>query len=158
MALLSPTLLSHWAKKTALMVSTCLVERTAPCSAFKGKGKARALRQLEKNPRFHIAYRQLGVEWNIQPETLEQLEHATYLMHLQSQESSVDVVRIEISSQYVWRGSEADKGIRVIWLDFLTVSLLRNRTSSVGTTARPCTEPTKQYWRHRIRKTMISDG
>ena len=33
--------------------------------------------QLEKNPRFHIAYRQLGVECNIQPETLEQLEYAS---------------------------------------------------------------------------------
>ena len=60
---------------------------------IQGKGKARPLRQLEKNPRFHIAYRQLGVEWNIQPETLEQLEHATYVMLWQGQESSADVVR-----------------------------------------------------------------
>ena len=58
----SPTLLSHWANKTEqlFLVSTCLVERTAPGSVFKGKGKACPLRQLEKNPRFHIAYRQLG--------------------------------------------------------------------------------------------------
>ena len=39
------------------------------------------LRQLEKNPRFHIAYRQLGVEWYIQQETLEQLEQFTCLIH-----------------------------------------------------------------------------
>ena len=54
------------------------------------------LRQLEKNSRFHIAYRQLGVEWNIQPETIEQLEHATYLMLWQSQESYVVVVRTKL--------------------------------------------------------------
>ena len=39
------------------------------------------LRQLEKNPRFHIAYRQLGVELYIQQETLEQLEQLTCLIH-----------------------------------------------------------------------------
>ena len=48
---------------------------------IQGKGKAGPLRQLEKNPRFHIAYRQLGVEWNIQPETLEQLDQFTCLTH-----------------------------------------------------------------------------
>ena len=39
------------------------------------------LRQLEKNPRFHIAYRQLGVEWYNQQEPLEQLEQFTCLIH-----------------------------------------------------------------------------
>ena len=72
------------------------MERTISCSAFTGKGKARPLRQSEKNPMFHIAHMQLGVEWNIQPETSEQLEHATNLMHWQGQESSVDVVRTKL--------------------------------------------------------------
>ena len=72
------------------------MERTVSCSEFKGKGKARPLRQLEKNPMFHIAHMQLGVEWNIQPETSEQLEHATDMMHWQGQESSVDVVRAKL--------------------------------------------------------------
>ena len=72
------------------------MERTVSCSAFKGKGKARPLRQLEKNPRFHIAHMQQGVQWNIQPETSEQLEHATNLMHWQGQESSVDVFRTKL--------------------------------------------------------------
>ena len=72
------------------------MERTVSCSAFKGKGKARPLRQLEKNIRFHIAHMQLGVEWNIQPETSEQLEHATNMTHWQGQASSVDVVRTKL--------------------------------------------------------------
>ena len=32
-----------------------------------GNAQAGPLRQLEKNPMFYIAYRKLGVEWNIQP-------------------------------------------------------------------------------------------
>ena len=60
------------------------------CTMHCIQGKARPIRQLYKNPRFHIAYRQLGVEWNIQRGALEQLEHATYLMHWQSQASSVN--------------------------------------------------------------------
>ena len=45
-----------------------------------------------------MAYRQLGVEWNIQRGALEQLEDATYLMYLQSQASSVKwaLYRIQI--------------------------------------------------------------
>ena len=38
----------------------------------------------------------LGVEWNIRRETLEQLEHDTYLMHWQGQGASVDVVRTKL--------------------------------------------------------------
>ena len=51
------------------------------------------LRQLEKNPRFHIAYRQLGVECYIQQHTLEQLEQFTCLIYTDSLESSVYVIR-----------------------------------------------------------------
>ena len=50
------------------------------CTMQCNQGKI-PLRQLEKNPRFHIAYRQLGVEWYIQQETLEQLEQFTCLIH-----------------------------------------------------------------------------
>ena len=35
------------------------------------KGKVGPFRKLEKNPRFHNAYMQLGIECNIQPHTLE---------------------------------------------------------------------------------------
>ena len=56
-------------------------------SAFEGKGKVGPLRKLEKNPRFHSAFRQLGVEWNIQPQPVKQLEEFTCLMYGQSRES-----------------------------------------------------------------------
>ena len=70
-------------------------------SAFKGKWKVGPLRKLEKNPRVHSAFRQLGVEWNIQPHTLEQLEQFTCLMYGQSRESSVDVVRTKLLRKMV---------------------------------------------------------
>ena len=44
-----------------------------------------SLRKLEKNTSLHNAYRELGVEWNIQPHTLEQLEHFTCLTQWYSQ-------------------------------------------------------------------------
>ena len=50
---------------------------------------------------FHSAFRQLGVEWNIQPHTLEQLEQFTCLMYGQSRESSVDVVRTKLLRKMV---------------------------------------------------------
>ena len=43
-------------------------------SAFKGKGKVGPLKKLEKNPRFHMAFRQLGDDWNVKPQVLKQLE------------------------------------------------------------------------------------
>ena len=34
-------------------------------SAFKGKGKVRPLKKLEKNPKFHKAFQQLGDDWDV---------------------------------------------------------------------------------------------
>ena len=44
----------------------------------------------------HNAFRQLGVEWNVQPQTLKQLEQFACLMFGKSRESSVDIVRIKL--------------------------------------------------------------
>ena len=70
-------------------------------SAFKGKGKVGPLKKLEKNPRYHKAFRQLGDDWNIKPQLLQQLEQFTCLMYGQSRESSVDVVRAKLLRKMV---------------------------------------------------------
>jgi len=70
-------------------------------SAFKGKGKVGPLKKLEKNPRFHKAFSQLGDYWNVKPEVLRQLEQITCLMYGQSSESSVDVVRAKLLRKMV---------------------------------------------------------
>ena len=62
-------------------------------SAFRGKGKIGPLKKLEKNPRFHNAFRQLGNDWTIQSQTLKDLEEFTCLMYGQSRQSSVDAIR-----------------------------------------------------------------
>ena len=65
-------------------------------SAFKGKGKVGPLKKLEKNPRFHKAFRQLGDDWNVKPEVMRQLEQFICLLYGQSRESSVDVARAKL--------------------------------------------------------------
>ena len=54
------------------------------------------LKQLEKTSRFHSAFRQLDVKWNIQSQVSEQLEQLTCLMYGQSRQSSVNVVRTKL--------------------------------------------------------------
>uniref|UniRef100_UPI00358EE7FF uncharacterized protein n=1 Tax=Myxine glutinosa TaxID=7769 RepID=UPI00358EE7FF len=70
-------------------------------SAFKGKGKVGPLKKLEKNPRFHKAFSQLGDYWTLKPEALRQLEQFTCLMYGQSRESSVDIVRAKLLRKMV---------------------------------------------------------
>ena len=62
-------------------------------SAFKGKGKVGPLRKLEKNPKYHSAFRKLDDDSNVSPQLLKELEQFTCLIYGQSRESSVDVVR-----------------------------------------------------------------
>ena len=62
-------------------------------SAFKGKGKVGPLKKLEKNPRFHKVFRELGNDWSVSGLMLDQLEQFTCLMYSQSRDSSVDAVR-----------------------------------------------------------------
>lgn len=60
-------------------------------SAFKGKGKVGPLKKLEKNPRFHMAFRQLGDDWDVEPRVAKQLEQFTCMIYNHSRESSVYV-------------------------------------------------------------------
>jgi hypothetical protein len=46
-------------------------------SAFKEKGKVAPLKELEKNPRFHNAFRQLGDDWDIKPQVMKELQQFT---------------------------------------------------------------------------------
>ena len=65
-------------------------------SVFKGNGKVGPLKKLQKNPRFHNAFMQLGEEWNLESHVLKQLEEFTCLMYGQNRESSVDGGRTKL--------------------------------------------------------------
>ena len=65
-------------------------------SAFKGKGKLRPLKKLQKNPKFQTAFRQLGDDWVVQPLVIKQIEQFTCLMYGRSRDTSVDVVRAKL--------------------------------------------------------------
>lgn len=50
-------------------------------SSFKGKGKVAPLKKLEKNPRFHKCFQQLGDDWNVNADVLKEVEKFTCLMY-----------------------------------------------------------------------------
>ena len=70
-------------------------------SAFKGKGKVGPLKKLQKNPRFHRAFRELGNDWNVSSRMLNQLEQYTCLMYGQSRVSSMDAARSKMLRKMV---------------------------------------------------------
>ena len=70
-------------------------------SAFKGKGKVGPLKTLEKNPRFHKAFRELGDNWDVKLDVMRQLEKFTCVIYGESRESSVDIVRVKLLQKMV---------------------------------------------------------
>jgi hypothetical protein len=65
------------------------------------KGKVGPLKKLEKNPRFHNAFSQLGNNWNVNLKLLKQLEHFTCVMYGQSRETSVNIIRTKLLHKMV---------------------------------------------------------
>ena len=51
-------------------------------SAFKGKGKVAPLKKLQKFPRLHKGFQQLGLNWNVGLDVIKQLEQFTCLMYM----------------------------------------------------------------------------
>uniref|UniRef100_UPI0035902182 uncharacterized protein isoform X2 n=1 Tax=Myxine glutinosa TaxID=7769 RepID=UPI0035902182 len=82
-------------------------------STFKGKGKVGPLKKLEKNPRFHKAFSQLGDYWTLKPEVLRQLKQFTCLMYGQSRESSVDVIRAKLLRKMVGEDKKLNSKFKV---------------------------------------------
>ena len=70
-------------------------------SSFKGKGKVGPLKKLEKNPRFHKAFGELGDSWELNPEVLRRVEKFTCVMYGLGRESSVDIVRAKMLRKMV---------------------------------------------------------
>ena len=70
-------------------------------SAFKGKGKVGPLKKLEKNPKFHKAFQNLGNDWIVNHQVLKELEEFTCVIYGQGRDSSVDVVRAKLLRKMV---------------------------------------------------------
>ncbi|XP_068234228.1 uncharacterized protein [Palaemon carinicauda] len=62
-------------------------------SSFKGKGKIGPLKKLQRHPIHHEAFRKLGDEWSVEPETIDDIEAFTCLMYGYSRQKSIDTVR-----------------------------------------------------------------
>ena len=77
------------------------VEKTAPVPS-KGRGKVGPVKKLEKNHRFHKAFKHLGEEWNLKKyHVLKQLEEFTCLIYEQNRESSMDGLRAKLLRKVV---------------------------------------------------------
>ena len=71
-------------------------------SSFKGKGKVRPhKKQLERNPRFHKAFRQIGDDWNVKTRVMKQLEQFTYLVYGHISKSSVNAGHFKLPHKMV---------------------------------------------------------
>ncbi|KAF3844358.1 hypothetical protein F7725_007521 [Dissostichus mawsoni] len=70
-------------------------------SAFKGKGKVNPLKKLEKTPKLHKAFRQLGADWMVTDELQEEMESFTCIMYGQARMTSVDTVRVKMMRKMV---------------------------------------------------------
>ena len=75
-------------------------------SSFKGKGKVAPLKKLEKNPRFHKCFQQLGDDWNVNADVLKEVEKFTCLMYERSRETSVDGARVKLLRKMVGDGEK----------------------------------------------------
>ncbi|XP_068234763.1 uncharacterized protein [Palaemon carinicauda] len=62
-------------------------------SSFKGKGNIGPLKKLQRYPIHHEAFRKLGDEWSVEPETIDDIEAFTCLMYGYSRQKSIDTVR-----------------------------------------------------------------
>ncbi|KAF3854387.1 hypothetical protein F7725_022442 [Dissostichus mawsoni] len=60
------------------------VQRRRLHQCLQREGKVGPLKNLEKNPKFHRAFSQLGDNWNVKPEVLKQLEQFTCLIYGES--------------------------------------------------------------------------
>uniref|UniRef100_UPI00358E00C9 uncharacterized protein isoform X5 n=1 Tax=Myxine glutinosa TaxID=7769 RepID=UPI00358E00C9 len=65
-------------------------------STFKGKGKVNPLKKLQKNPKLHNAFRQLGADWLVTDELQQEMESFTCIMYGQARMTSVDAVRVKM--------------------------------------------------------------
>ncbi|KAK5921446.1 hypothetical protein CgunFtcFv8_025151 [Champsocephalus gunnari] len=76
-------------------------------SAFKGKGKVNPLKKLEKTPKLHKAFRQLGADWMVTDELQEEMESFTCIMYGQARMTSVDTVRVKMMRKMVGTDSKS---------------------------------------------------
>ena len=64
------------------------------------------LKRLEKNPRFHKYFQQLGDDWNVNADVLKEVEKFTCLMYGQSRETSVDGACVKLLRKMVGDGEK----------------------------------------------------
>ena len=75
------------------LLGYCIFGEEDCTSSFKGKGKVRPPKKLEKNPRFYNAFRQIGYKWKVKHRVMKQLEQFEYLVYGHISKSFVNAVQ-----------------------------------------------------------------
>ena len=73
-------------------------------SAFKGIGKVKPIRVLQKKPRFQEVFGQLGQSWEISENLFQELEHFTCLLYKVTTVTEVDELRYQMLLQKCGKG------------------------------------------------------
>lgn len=82
-------------------------------SAFKGKGKVNPLKKLQKNPKLHNAFKQLGGDWLVTNELQQEMECFTCIMYGEARTTSVDAVRAKMLRNMVGADKVLDSKSKV---------------------------------------------
>ncbi|KAI9525160.1 hypothetical protein NQZ68_009359 [Dissostichus eleginoides] len=71
------------------------------------------LKNLEKTPKLHKAFRQLGADWMVTDELQEEMECFTCIMYGQARMTSVDTVRVKMMRKMVGADKVLDSKSKV---------------------------------------------
>ena len=88
-------------------------------SAFKGKGKIMPLKKLQKYPKLHKAFSQLGTSWLVTEELQQEIESFTCIMYGYTKIKSVDAVRVKMLRKMVGADNVLDSNTLVsvkVWI------------------------------------------
>ena len=85
----------------------CVQQREVHQCIRRKRKKVGGLKKLEKNPRLHKLFRQLGDDRSIKSQVLKQLEQFTCLMYGQSR-ASVDVVHAKLLRNMIGEDEKVD--------------------------------------------------
>ena len=113
------------------LLGYCIFGEEDCTSSFKGNGKVRPPKKLEKNPRFHNAFRQIGDDWKVKHRVMKQLEQFEYLVYGHISKSFVNAVHVKLSHKMVGKNNKLISKSRVDLSRRPCTSLLCSHTCSM---------------------------
>ena len=95
------------------------------------QGKVRPPKKLERDPRFHKAFRHMGDDWNVKAHVMQQLEQFAYLVYRQFSKFYVSAVHVKLPHNMVGEDKKLISKSGVDLSRLTHSSLLWSHTSSI---------------------------